>query len=70
MGLTPQTNQEGESCKAQTKNAGGFSASKLQRSKTPRDWELVKEINELLEKKQDRLGHVAPSDKDSPAKLN
>jgi len=32
--------------------------------------ELVKEINELLEKKQDRLGHVAPSDKDSPAKLN
>jgi hypothetical protein len=34
--------------------------------------ELVKEINELLGKKQDRLSHVAPSDssKDSPAKLN
>jgi len=34
--------------------------------------ELVKEINDLLEKKQDRLGHVGPSDnsKDSPAKLD
>jgi hypothetical protein len=32
--------------------------------------ELVKEINELLEKKQNRLTHAAPSDnpKDSPAK--
>jgi len=34
--------------------------------------ELVKEINDLLGKKQDRLGDVAPSDKsmDSPAKLD
>ena len=33
---------------------------------------LVKEINDLLEKKQDRLDHAAPSDKskDSPAKLD
>jgi hypothetical protein len=33
---------------------------------------LVEEINALLEKKQDRLDHAAPSDKlkDSPAKLN
>jgi hypothetical protein len=34
--------------------------------------ELVKEINDLLGKKQDRLDHAATSDasKDSPAKLN
>jgi hypothetical protein len=34
--------------------------------------ELVKEINDLLEKKQARLDHAATSDKpkDSPAKLN
>jgi hypothetical protein len=33
---------------------------------------LVKEINDLLEKKQGRLDHAAPSDKlkDSPAKLD
>jgi hypothetical protein len=33
---------------------------------------LVKEINDLLDEKQNRLGHAAPSDKskDSPAKLN
>jgi len=34
--------------------------------------EIVKEINDLLDEKQDRLGHAAPYDKskDSPAKLN
>ncbi len=34
--------------------------------------ELVKEINDLLGKKQDRLDHAATSDKakDSPTKLN
>jgi hypothetical protein len=45
-------------------------ASKEQNSE--RLMELVKEINKLLEEKQDRLGRVAPSEnsKDSPAKLN